>query len=76
MICFVTFRDDGDELEDELEGQLVKYEEDGGSEDQTASDMKDIESKHQMPLQDMKTQLLGSVSGLFVNCGINVCNRR
>lgn len=63
----------GDDLEDDVEGLLVKYDfGDEGSEAQTASDMRDIESKHHMSLPDMKMQLIGSVSFSFVGTLIEI----
>lgn len=63
----------GDDLEDDVEGLLVKYDfGDEGSEAQTASDMRDIESKHHMSLPDMKMQLIGSVSFSFVGTLIKI----
>lgn len=69
VLCRGEYNGDngGDDLEDDVEGLLVKYDfGDEGSEAQTASDMRDIESKHHMSLPDMKMQLIGSVSFSFV----------
>jgi len=59
------FLDDG--LEGTLDGQkFVSYNEDKASEQQTESDMKNLEGKFNMSLQQMKERIFASVSVLYM----------
>ena len=59
--------DDFSDFPDNELGAVVAFDEDDLDEAQTEADVKNISSKHQMTIEELKREVLGSVRNIFVN---------
>lgn len=59
--------DDFSDFPDNELGAVVAFDEDDLDEAQTEADVKNITSKHQMTIEELKREVLGSVRNIFLN---------
>ena len=59
--------DDFSDFPDNELGAVVAFDEDDLDEGQTEADVKNITSKHQMTIEELKREVLGSVRNIFLN---------
>ena len=59
--------DDFSDFPDNELGAVVAFDEDDLDEAQTEADVKNITSKHQMTIEELKREVVGSVRNIFLN---------